>query len=123
MRKRLCLGSMVLAAAGSAVLVIAVPAHSEPPPQWGDPGPPPHPHLHLNGVVVDENGDPVSIAGCRPLANGEVVPRSAHHENLHVGTAGDAQWQAGNAVVPVLPPHTPWDSCESLMEYFFGPSS
>jgi hypothetical protein len=95
---------------------IAGPAQSE--------GPPPHSHLHLIGIVLDESGEwPLSINKCKPLANGRAVPLSAHHANLHTGRAGEAQWEAGNAVFPVFlgPDGTPWRDCESLMEFFFGP--
>ena len=117
MFKRLCLGSFVVAAAGSAVLVAAGPAHSDRS-DWPEDGPPPHGHLHLNGALLDGR-EVVSFEGCRELANGEVVPRSAHHENLHVGRAGAAQRQAGNVVVP-LAPITPFESCEDLAEAVAG---
>lgn len=82
---------------------------------------PPHAHLFVTGIELDSTGEwPLSIKKCRPLANGEPVPIQAHHENLHTGRAGDAQWEAGNAVVPVIPGATPWTDCASLMEFFFG---
>lgn len=120
MLKRLCLGSLVVAAAGSAVLVAAAPAHSDRA-DWPEDGPPPHGHLHLTHAVIDGR-DVVSFEGCRELANGQVVPRSAHHENLHVGRAGAAQRQAGNAVVPMAP-ITPFESCEDLAEAVAASSS
>lgn len=83
-------------------------------------GPPPHGHLLVTGLEVDEHEEPISWKKCRPLANGQAVPMNAHHANLHTGRAGEAQWQAGNAVVPVLPPHTPWHDCASLHAFFFG---
>jgi len=88
-------------------------AHSE--------GPPPHSHLLLTGIELDESGEwPLSIKKCRPLANGQAVPLNAHHANLHTGRAGEAQWEAGNGVVPVFPGRTPWSNCDDLMEFFFG---
>lgn len=82
---------------------------------------PPHSHLLLTGIELDESGEmPLSIKKCRPLANGEAVPIQAHHANLHTGRAGEAQWEAGNGVVPVFPGRTPWTDCASLMEFFFG---
>lgn len=118
MRTRLLASSFVLALAGGGALALTAPAHS-------DEGPtPPHSHLHLTGVVLDEAGDmPVSIRKCKPLANGRFLPLQAHHDNLHTGRAGEAQWQAGNAVVPVFlgEEGTPWTDCASLMEFFFGP--
>lgn len=118
MPKRMLAASFVLALAGSAGLALSAPAHSD-----EQSGPPPHAHLHLTGVVLDETGDwPVSIDKCKPLAAGRAVPNSAHHANLHTGRAGEAQWQAGNAVLPVFPGPggTPWSDCDSLMEFFFG---
>lgn len=82
---------------------------------------PRHSHLLLTGIELDETGEwPLSIKKCRPLANGHSVPIEAHHANLHTGRAGEAQWEAGNAVVPVFPGATPWTDCESLLEFFFG---
>lgn len=87
----------------------------------GSEGVPPHTHLLLTGIELDETGEwPVSIKKCRPLANGHSVPLQAHHANLHTGRAGEALWEAGNAVVPVFPGATPWEDCETLMEFFFG---
>ena len=95
-------------------MALSAPAHSDEQSET-----PLHSHLHLTGVVLDEAGDmPVSIAKCKPLANGRAVPLNAHHANLHTGRAGEAQWQAGHAVVPVFPGMTPWTDCASLMEFF-----
>jgi hypothetical protein len=116
MKKRLIAVSTAVVIAGGMGVGLAGPAQSD--------GPPPHAHLHLTGVVLDETGDwPVSIKKCKPLAAGRFVPLNAHHANLHTGRAGEAQWQAGNAVVPVFPGEngTPWTDCASLMEFFFGP--
>lgn len=85
---------------------------------------PRHSHLLLTDIELDESGEwPLSIKKCRPLANGHSVPIQAHHANLHTGRAGEALWEAGNAVVPVFPGRTPWTDCESLMRFFFGESS
>jgi hypothetical protein len=84
---------------------------------------PPHSHLMLTGVQLDETGDwPISIRKCHPLANGRALPTHAHHETVHTGRAGEALWDAGNAVVPVFLGEngTPWHDCASLMEFFFG---
>jgi hypothetical protein len=82
---------------------------------------PPHSHLLLTGIELDATGEwPLSIKKCRPLANGQAVPLQAHHANLHTGRAGEAQWEAGNGVVPVFPGETPWTDCASLMTFFFG---
>lgn len=79
---------------------------------------PAHPHLLLTGIVLDEHEEPVSIKKCRPLANGKAVPVNAHHANLHTGRAGEAQWEAGHAVVPVIAGRTPWSNCADLMAMF-----
>ena len=118
MLKRTLAASFVVTLAGSAGLALSAPAHSDEQSE-----PPRHVHLHLIGVVLDETGEcPVSIDKCKPLAAGRTVPNTAHHANLHTGRAGEAQWQAGNAVVPVFPgpDGTPWSDCDSLMEFFFG---
>lgn len=82
---------------------------------------PPHAHLFVTGLELDESGEwPVGWKKCRPLANGREVPLQAHHANLHTGRAGEAQWEAGNAVVPIFPGHTPWHDCDSLHAFFFG---
>lgn len=82
-------------------------------------GPPLHPHLLVTGLEVDEGGEPVGWKKCRELANGQSLPLNAHHEHLHTGRAGEAQMQAGNAVVPG-PPLTPWSTCDELAEAFLG---
>lgn len=96
-------------------MALSAPAHSDEHSET-----PLHSHLHLTGVVLDETEWPVSIAKCKPLAAGRAVPLNAHHANLHTGKAGEAQWQAGNAVVPVFPgpEGTPWTDCDSLMAFF-----
>lgn len=82
-------------------------------------GPPPHGHLLLTGLEFDEEGEPVGYKKCRELANGQPVPLNAHHEHLHTGRAGEAQWEAGNATVP-LAPLTPWSNCEEFAAFVFG---
>lgn len=82
-------------------------------------GPPPHAHLLVTGLEVDADEWPLSWKKCRPLANGQPVPTNAHHANLHTGRAGEAQWEAGNAVVPAGS-FTPWSNCEELSAFFFG---
>jgi hypothetical protein len=108
----------VVATAGLGAVLFVAPARAD--------GPPPHAHLHFNGVVIDEdeNGEEsISIKGCRFLAAGRAVPTHAHHDNLHTGLAGEALWNAGNAVVPVFFPDengeggTPWQNCEDFIEF------
>lgn len=102
----------------AALMVIGVAGFVSP---VGSQEPPRHSHLLLTGIELDETGEwPVSIKKCRPLANGHSVPLQAHHANLHTGRAGEAQWEAGNGVVPIFPGHTPWTDCKTLMEFFFG---
>jgi hypothetical protein len=70
-------------------------------PDWPTDGPPPHGHmLVLDVQVVDE--EPVGFAKCIDLANNQVIPRNAHHEHQHVGTAGAAHFQSGDWVVPTV---------------------
>lgn len=64
--------------------------------------------------------DLVDLGGARLETAREQLPQVAAHANLHTGRAGEAQWEAGNGVVPVLAGRTPWSDCESLMEFFFG---
>lgn len=79
-----------------------------------------HPHLHITGLELDENEEPLGWRKCKPLANGQQVPVEAHHSHLHTGRAGEAQWQAGNAVVPAIEGVTPWTNCAELAAFFFG---
>ena len=92
-------------------MALSAPAHSD-----EEPATPLHSHLHVLGVVYNQAGDPVDFAKCKPLANGRALPLNAHHDNLHTGRAGEAQWNAGNAVLPVFPGLTPWRDCATLKE-------
>lgn len=82
-------------------------------------GPPPHGHLLVTGLELDAEEEPLGWKKCRALANGQPVPLNAHHAHLHTGRAGEAQWNAGNAVIPTAP-LTPWTTCAELEEFFFG---
>lgn len=108
--KRTIAGLSVGAVALSGLIAVGTASSQE--------GPPPHPHAHVTGVVIDENGDPVSYRKCKELANNQALPLNSHHEHIHTGRAGEAQWEAGNAVVP-LAPLTPWANCEELIAFFF----
>lgn len=92
---------------------LAAPAMSE--------GLPDHPHMLVIGLEWDaEEDEPIGWRRCVDLANGRNVPLHAHHDNLHIGRAGEAQWEAaGNAVVPGAP-LTPWANCQQLHDFFFG---
>ncbi len=80
--------------------------------------PPKHPHALVLGVVLDETGEvPVSVRKCVDLAGNRAVPLHAHHAGVHTGRAGEALWNAGNAVVP-LAPLTPWANCAELLAAF-----
>lgn len=82
---------------------------------------PEHPHLHVIGLEFGEGGEPLGWHKCHDLANGQALPLKAHHEHLHVGRAGQAQLEAGNAVVPAAPfPGVPWANCDELAEFVFG---
>lgn len=106
--RRLLLLAVVVGMLGA---MLAGPALSD--------GPPPHGHLMVTGLEVDDEGEPVGWKKCRELANGQPVPLNAHHAHLHTGRAGEAQWEAGNAVIP-LAPLTPWANCAELHDFFFG---
>lgn len=82
-------------------------------------GPPEHPHLLVIGVEFDGDGNPTSYRRCVELAAGQALPLNAHHEHVHVGTAGEKLGEnAGNFVVPAAP-LTPWSNCEELVAIFF----
>lgn len=79
---------------------------------------PRHPHMFVLGLQLDENEDPIAYRKCVDIAGNRRLPLKAHHAHLHTGRAGEAQWQAGNAVVPGAP-LTPWANCEELIAEFF----
>lgn len=83
---------------------------------------PEHGHLFLTGLEFDAEGEPIGYKKCRVLANGQALPLNAHHEHLHFGTAGEAQFNnAGNAAVPLAPfPDVPWTNCEEFAAFVFG---
>lgn len=82
---------------------------------------PEHPHLHVIGLEFGDGGEPVGWRKCHDLANGQALRLNAHHEHLHFGRAGLAQFEAGNAVVPAAPfPGVPWTNCDELAEIVFG---
>lgn len=78
--------------------------------------PPEHPHALVLGLVMDGQV-PVSARKCVDLAANRSLKLNAHHAHLHTGNAGEAQFRAGNAVVP-LAPLTPWANCAELMAAF-----
>lgn len=80
---------------------------------------PEHGHLLVTGITFDDTGEPVSFKKCRLIANGQAVPLHAHHATVHTGRAGEALWNAGNAVVP-LAPLAPWTSCAEFEAMIFG---
>lgn len=101
------------------LVLIAVPA----PGQDFDP----HPHALVLGVELDEFGEPVGFHKCIDLAAGQRLPLNAHHEHMHVGTAGQMLFlKAGHVVVPMAPfpapfdDPVPWSNCEELIAFFFG---
>ncbi len=83
---------------------------------------PEHGHLLLTGLEYDAEGEPIGYKKCRELANGQALRLNAHHDHLHFGKAGDAQWnKAGNAVVPLAPFFDlPWTNCEEFAAIVFG---
>ena len=77
-------------------------------------GPPPHGHVLLLGLQLDSEGDVVGLRKCVDLANGRALRNNAHHDNLHMGRAGDALKRAGHFVVPNAP-LTDWNNCAELL--------
>jgi hypothetical protein len=80
---------------------------------------PPHGHVLLLGAEIE--GDSLLFDHCVEFAAGAALPKTAHHESVHTGTAGGspfvqgALWDAGHIVVP-LAPFVPfdWTGCESF---------
>lgn len=81
---------------------------------------PEHGHLFLTGLEFDDAGEPIAYKKCRVLAHGQALPLNAHHEHMHTGRAGEAQFEnAGNATVPMAP-LAPWSNCAEFAEIIFG---
>lgn len=78
------------------MLVLAVPAFAQA-------GPPVHGHILLLGLEFDAGGEPVGYRKCVNIANNNALRLQAHHHTIHQGRAGEALWNAGNAVVPTHP--------------------
>ena len=107
----------LLTAASTAALSLALAASTA----SAQAGPPPlHGHMLVLGIewVADE---PVGFRHCVDLANNQKLPLHVHHAHLHRGAAGEAQFQAGNLVVPTAP-LTPWADCAAL-EAEFSPAA
>jgi hypothetical protein len=100
----------VVLAAVAVLATLANPAFSQ--------GPPEHPHMFVLGIEFDGE-EPVAYRKCVDLAANRSLPLNAHHDHLHTGRAGEAQFQAGNVVVPGAP-LTPWANCAELIDFFFG---
>jgi hypothetical protein len=73
----------------------------------------------LLGAEIE--GDSLLFDRCVEFAAGMALPKTAHHESVHTGTAGGspfvqgALWDAGHIVIP-LAPFVPfdWTGCESF---------
>ncbi|WP_052667067.1 hypothetical protein [Nitriliruptor alkaliphilus] len=81
---------------------------------------PPHGHLLVTGIEFDDTGEPIGYKHCRLLAAGRPVPLHAHHDRLHIGTAGEMLWTRANAAVVPLAPLAPWSTCEEFAEMIFA---
>lgn len=111
--------SLVVVVVGMLVVVTAASAQE---PEFE-----PHPHMLVLGVELDESGEPVGFRKCVDLAGGQALPLTAHHQNVHFGTAGEVLFtKAGHVVVPGAPfpapfeEPVPWSNCEELIDFFFG---
>lgn len=111
--------SLVVLVVGMLVVVAAASAQE---PEFE-----PHPHMLVLGLELDESGEPVGFRKCVDLAGGQALPLTAHHQNVHFGTAGEVLFtKAGHAVVPGAPfpepfeEPVPWSNCEELIDFFFG---
>ena len=102
-----------------SMLALAVPASAQ------EPEFEPHPHMLVLGLELDEAGNPVAFRKCVDLAANNALVLTAHHQNVHFGTAGEMLFtKAGNVVVPGAPFPTsedpvPWSNCEELIAFFF----
>jgi hypothetical protein len=64
---------------------------------------PPHGHMLVLGIEFGEDEDDVTYRKCVDLANNQALKLNAHHDHVHVGTAGDALRNAGHYPVPTSP--------------------
>ena len=83
----------------------------------GDHGVPEHGHIKLLHVQIDfgfdEDGtlvqaDLTGYARCIDHPAGRGNSWSAHHDSIHTGNAGEALFNAGHLVLPVVPLGPPW---------------
>jgi hypothetical protein len=84
---------------------------------------PDHPHMLVQSPVFEfnpviEEGVPVALEvvlvgwrKCVDLAGGRSVPLRAHHDTLHLGTAGDKLRENANTYVVPTSPLAPWANC------------
>lgn len=86
---------------------------------------PKHPHvLLLHFEVTGPELDDVEFSRCIDLADNRALPLNAHHESLHVGTAGFGNpdvgvTKAGHVVVPLqpFPGALPFENCADIEEF------
>jgi hypothetical protein len=102
------------------LLALAVPASAQEP-EFEE-----HPHMLVLGLELDAAGNPVAFRKCVDLAANNALVLTAHHQNVHFGTAGEMLFtKAGNVVVPGAPfpapfeEPVPWSNCEELIAFFF----
>jgi hypothetical protein len=81
---------------------------------------PPHGHMLILGIEFGDDGS-ITYRKCVDLANNQALKLNAHHDHVHVGTAGDALRNAGHYPVPTSP-LSPIDNCAHLAEIFGPPT-
>jgi hypothetical protein len=102
------------------LLALAIPASAQEP-EFEE-----HPHMLILGLELDAAGEPIGFRKCVDLAANNALVLTAHHQNVHFGTAGEMLFtKAGNVVVPGAPfpapfeEPVPWSNCEELIAFFF----
>jgi hypothetical protein len=100
------------------LLALAVPASAQEP-EFEE-----HPHMLILGLELDASGEPIGFRKCVDLAANNALVLTAHHQNVHFGTAGEMLFtKAGNVVVPGAPfpapfeEPVPWSNCEELIAF------
>jgi hypothetical protein len=94
------------------LLALAIPASAQEP-EFDE-----HPHMLILGLELDASGEPIGFRKCVDLAANNALVLTAHHQNVHFGTAGEMLFtKAGNVVVPGAPFPAPFEEpvpCSNL---------
>ena len=109
------LAAVALMAAGLGTAGVAAADEHEGPPL------PLHGHMLLLDATLEfgPNGPEITYGKCIDLANAKKLKLNAHHEHFHFGRAGEAQLNAGHAIVPTAPVFDiPWTDCASFAGFF-----